>query len=142
MIKTKFAISGSLLAVLLMFVSGCASTVKVYDGPRLPANKLSTLQPDFTAKSHLSEINIRRINGKRVSDAINPEYKVLPGLHTLNVELHKPGGSRSAVAASHAINNVSFTAQPGHDYRVLGEIKDGIGIVWVEDKASGQKVSR
>ncbi len=134
--------AGAGMALLLSITAGgCASTVKVYAGPELPQSRVSTLMPDKASGSHLSEINIRRINGKQVDDLINPQYQVLPGQHTVNVEMRKEGPSRSVYATSRAINNVSFTALPGHNYRIVGDIQDGIGMVWVEDAASGDRVS-
>ncbi len=131
------------LGVILCAAAGgaCSHTVKVYEGAELPANRLSVIQPTIASGSFLSDVNIRRINGKAVQDGLNPAYTVLPGEHVLNVEMAGKNPGFGDLSASRAINNISFTALPGHDYKVVGDIQDGIGVVWVEDKASGEKVS-
>lgn len=129
-----------LMVVAVAFSASCGKPVKVYSGPDLPKDGISVIAPLIKSGSHLSSVNITRINGIRIPEQGNNKYQVKPGNQVLRVELFQEGPNRGAFTTSHSINTVSFDAQPGRSYKVVGDMFNGNGKVWVVDAESGKAV--
>ncbi|MCX7008355.1 MAG: hypothetical protein NTY53_14090, partial [Kiritimatiellaeota bacterium] len=124
---------------------GCAT---VYSPPPLPENQMAYVKEmelgPQEPKALRSRVVINRIDGIGTSPAWGIEgglrtFKIAPGKRTLDVMLKRNLGVADAL--------VSFVAEAGKTYRVMGQVIKQDGSLWkrvhiyVEDDATGKNVS-
>jgi Flp pilus assembly protein TadD len=115
--------SFKMLTVLLLFVSSCSSTCKLYKGARLSRDRVSLLVvPNERRNLILVSIDGRK-NGSWIA-----EYELLPGAHVASVRFCK-----TIVTPSYYVTFIrrwsgegeakaGFEAKPGHRYSLYAEV--------------------
>ncbi len=117
----------------LVPVSGCVATmttVQLYPGEPRPKEEVAIIEP-------AEAVSIAFIDRKRVGS--NRSAEVLPGEHTVMIELSTRYFYGSGWGGQIHQRDVTFVAQPGHVYRADAE-GDGAGWAWVVDTEIGDVV--
>jgi len=85
------------------------------------------------------------VDGKDVSDGPCHDLEILPGKHHISGVYRKElplCGSVGCIVAHRAILSLTFSAEAGHEYRVLADDgSEGIDYIWVEDEVTGEIVA-
>jgi hypothetical protein len=150
-----------ILVLLTIFLSSCAaSTVQVYQGEKLPDDKISLIDSPYTGNILLSaardavipgvsnETSFYKVDDKEC-DGFTPA-SVLPGSHILKVKVRRYmnvpagaliGGAIEKSTSSSAEVDISFQAEAGHNYFVDGKIVNGSAVAWIIDDKTGHIVA-
>jgi hypothetical protein len=133
------------LSMLGLLCTGCAT---VYSPPPIPENQMAYVKEmelgPQEPKALRSRIVINRIDDIGTFPFWGFEgglrtFKIAPGKRTLDVMLNRNRGAAGAL--------VSFVAESGKTYRVMGSVIKQDGSLWkrvhiyVEDDATGENVS-
>ncbi|RCX26508.1 hypothetical protein [Thioalbus denitrificans] len=134
---------GGLVLVALLFLSGCATTRNVYVFPDAAASGTATIISSWT-RNGLTDwegYSIESIDGKYVSYGMSDrDWVTIPitaGVHQLVVfgQFNRTFGG-SCPCQTYA--ELTFEAESGVNYKLLGEVK-GVNInFWVIDKETGE----
>jgi hypothetical protein len=130
-------------AVISAFVAGCATT-----DMRSPTATTSTgavVKSRSVHREHYRDILMFAIiDGRPVDPGFwrapaRMEVAVAVGMHAITFDLERHSGFFGGLMGASGV--VRFEAKEGRTYVMNSEDADGLVRVWVEDEASGQKVS-
>jgi hypothetical protein len=137
---------------LLMLLSGCASTVKMYDGSRRPSSEVASILSWGESRwSPLGALGVHPmvIDGQPTNatpnDGKKTKYSVLPGEHRIKVVLFWNVGSLGLKVVDP--EEIAFNAKAGHSYLTKAYapndwLKTDPISFWVEDADTQKVVSR
>ncbi len=125
-----------LFVALALLLPGCVGPYKAYEGPTLPASKISIVEGLYaystTLRSradltHEHTITVEEIDGEENSRAkYGSAYQVSPGQHIAKVRYdHKFLGSVNLT--------VKFTSEAGHRYIIAATRRGWRSYIWVVD---------
>jgi len=116
-----------LFGTMFLF-SGCA-TKQAYEGSKLPRESVAVIKDSFGV---IDGAGILQVDGKK-RGFFDKIVEVLPGEHTLVVQVHSAGVARNKA--------LTFNARAGHVYRVDGKVSRGNAIAWIEDETTNEVVA-
>ena len=131
------------LVLAIGWATGC-STVKSYDGPAMPAEKVARLEGSTYFWGIASQtMGLCEVDGKRLvnkdDDSETPQYavEVLPGEHEISICYSRSNASRTV--RSPFDRKINLKVEAGHTYKIDFETKIKI-ILWVTDEKTGVRV--
>ncbi len=144
-----------MLLLVLSLLSGCTYTMKAYEGPDLPKDKVATLRsgtlwyPDFNYRAYTYVQKIGETN--LPDDPFKTLYKTkvfghiefLPGSHKVEYRYvtYRGLGTKSHLIKDAYVGTVEFIAESGHTYEVYAR-KNGERLKpWVIDTTTGKVVA-
>ena len=80
------------MGLTLLVLAGC-STTQLYDGPKQPESEIVRVEGVNNPEAAGYKVVVCQINGESLSPCKN-EIEILPGKHTLKLELVKSGVTR------------------------------------------------
>jgi uncharacterized protein YceK len=135
-----------IIIVLVVLLSGCAATKNSYIEPKATEKNTATIVSSFTRNSlaDWAGYNIATIDDKSVSYGIMDRdwvtFHITSGAHKLVVAAEFNTGFGGACPCS-AFSEVSFNAEAGKNYKLVGEIKGVTVKFWVVDKDTNAIIS-
>lgn len=146
------------LCFIHLIITGCSSgTIKMYEGERLTKDKVAYIETTGELKTVLPKeaaVIIRRIDNKETNmqkAAIHPQVEVLPGMHTLEIQLFRKldasitGNSSGSAFKEYSINKtLTLNLEAGHRYRIFGTLDPALTFpwsTWIEDYNIGKIVA-
>lgn len=135
-----------ILALLVLFLSGCATTKNSYVPPSAQSSNTATIISSWT-RNGLTDwegYSIEAIDGKYVSYGLSDRdwvtFPIAAGTRTLLVH-GQYNRTMGGTCPCQAFAELKFQAEAGKDYQVVGEVK-GVNIeFWIIDKNTKDKVS-
>jgi len=122
------------IILIITIFYGCG-TIQVYTGDRLPKNKVAIIKQNGARPYYIA---IKEIDGKSV-DSVFKNFEVLPGVHTLKINVM---GSNPDLSRKEDIDTISFVAEAGHVYRVDGWLDErGNAVTRVIDEETNTPVT-
>ena len=153
----QYGIKSVSVFMCVLFLSACASgTIKMYSGQSPGKEKLAFVDSSGTLKTTMSKsaaVIIKKVDGietKMEKGALNPRLEILPGEHTLEIELLR--SISTEVSSSYGTTFKEFRvkkslvllAEAGHHYHIYGLLDPELTFPWfwwIEDKTGGKIVA-
>lgn len=141
----------------VVFLAACSgNAIKMYSGESPGKEKLAYVDSSGTLSTTMSKsaaVVIKKINGNETrmqKNAINPRLEILPGKHTLDIELLKSVSTEvsstygSTFKEYRVKKSLVLHAEAGHFYKVYGRLYPELTFpwfLWIEDKTGGKVVA-
>jgi len=141
----------------VLILSACSSgAIKMYSGQSPGKERLAYVDSSGTLKTTMSKsaaVVIKKVDGidtKMEKGALNPRLEILPGEHTLEIELLS--SISTEVSSSYGTTFKEFRvkkslvlhAEAGHNYHIYGLLDPELTFPWfwwIEDKTGGKIVA-
>lgn len=141
----------------IAILAGCSGgNIKMYQGQPAAQGQVAYLDSSGTLKTFMSKsaaVIVKRVNSMDTNmekSAINPRLELLPGKHTLEVQILRSvkeeiNSTYGTAFKEYSFDKtLSFVAKPGrtyHIYGVLDEEKTFPWFAWIEDKSDDKVVA-
>ncbi len=144
-------ITSPMLLLVLSLLSGCTYTIKAYEGPALPKDKVATLRsvtlwyPEFNyrAYTYVQKIGEANLPDDLYKTKVVGNIEFLPGSHKVEYRYvaYWGLGTLGHLIRDAYVGNVEFIAESGHTYEVYaGKIGKRLK-PWVIDTTTGKVVA-
>jgi hypothetical protein len=134
-VKTE-VINYIILCLLCLTLGSSCVTMQAYTGDQLPKEEVAIIKTNM--ESWFRNTWISEIDGKPV-DIINTKIEVLPGIHTLRIQVKD---SEFAQPVYVGVDTITFEAKAGHVYRIDGKVKRVEAVTWIIDEETNAPVTR
>jgi len=141
---------------VLLLVACSGESIKMYSGEALGKARLAFLDSSGTLKAILPKsatVVVNSVDNKSTNmqkSAIHPRIELLPGKHTLEIELLRSinleySDDYGSTLKEYKIKKeISFKAEAGHYYQIYGLLDPDQTFpwyTWIEDKTGGKIVA-
>lgn len=152
----KHAACMTLCAVFFVLAGCSGGNIKMYTGASPGKEKLAFIDSSGTLKTMMAKsaaVVIRSVDNnetKMEKSAVHPRLEVLPGEHTLELQLLRSittdvSSSYGTTFKEYKINKtIRFVAEAGHYYQVYAALdprQTFPWFTWIEDKTGGRIVA-
>ncbi len=133
------------LVILSAIVLHGCTTINGYEDPEGNKATLATLKGTMKSEglAHFTAVSVQAIDEKNIPFMRRGtafSFKLSPGTHKILVDgSFNNGWGPDCPCEARLVVNANF--QAGRSYRLRGRVKDNRMLAWVEDEATGKRVS-